>query len=58
MAQDFQKIFGGGPDDRHISVADSTGIALAAIQQIVREKDAQIAKLEKRLTVLEQRLED
>lgn len=65
IAQDFQKIFGVGPDDRHISVADSSGIALAAIQQIVREKDAQLAKrdnqiaeLEKRLLAMEIRLEN
>jgi hypothetical protein len=52
MAQDFQKIFGGAPDDRHISVTDSSGIALAAIQglgELVKAKDAQIAKLQKEL---------
>jgi hypothetical protein len=52
MAQDFQKIFGGARDDRHISVADSSGIALAAIQglgELVKAKDAQIAMLQKEL---------
>ena len=52
MAQDFQKVFGSGPDDRHISAADSSGIALAAIQglgEMVKAKDAQIAKLQKEL---------
>jgi len=56
MAQNFYALFEVGADNRHISVADSSGIALAAIQQIVRDKDAQIAELEKRLSVMEQRL--
>ena len=55
MAQDFQKIFGGAPDDRHISVADSTGIALAAIQglgKMVKNKDTQILQLQQELAEL------
>ncbi len=50
MAQDFQAAFGVGEDDRHISTTDADGVALAAIQglnQIVKEKDARIEKLEK-----------
>jgi hypothetical protein len=70
MGQDFQKIFALGPDDRHISVADATGVALAAIKglnevvrekndqlaEVVREKDAKIVELEERLSVLEKKL--
>ena len=56
--------FGVGEDDRRISMIDSDGVALAAIQglhQLVQEKDAlitsqqeQIDSLESRLTALEQ----
>ena len=48
MAQDFQKVFGGGPDDRHISASDSSGIALAAIQglgEMVKAKNSEITQL-------------
>lgn len=57
MAQDFYAAFGVGEDDRHINTVDASGVSLAAIQglyQIVQQKDAQIAKLEARLEVLEQ----
>ena len=50
MAQDFQAAFGVGEDDRHISTTDADGVALAAIQglnQVVKEKEARIQKLEK-----------
>ena len=50
MAQDFQAAFGVGEDDKHISTTDADGVALAAIQglnQIVKERDARIEKLEK-----------
>jgi trimeric autotransporter adhesin len=50
MAQDFQAAFGVGEDDRHISTSDADGVALAAIQglnQLVKEKDARIERLEK-----------
>ena len=57
MAQDFQAAFGlAGPDDKHISVVDENGVALAAIQglnQKLEEKDAKISALEKRLAELE-----
>lgn len=54
MAQDFQAAFGlDGPDDKHISVVDEGGVALAAIQGLnqklqeqMREKDAEIAQLQ------------
>ena len=57
MAQDFQAAFGlDGKDDKHISVVDEGGVALAAIQglnQKLQEKDAKIGELEKRLDELE-----
>ena len=49
MAQDFQTAFQlNGGDDKHISVVDESGVALAAIQglnQKLDEKDAEIEKL-------------
>jgi trimeric autotransporter adhesin len=48
VAQDFHDTFGVGQDDKHIAALDSAGIALAAIQglnQVVREKDAEIKEL-------------
>lgn len=59
MAQDFSAAFGVGEDDRHISSVDADGVTLAAIQglnEVVKEKDAKIAELEKRLTTLEELL--
>ena len=53
MAQDFWAAFGLGESPRGISTVDADGVALAAIQglhQLVEEKDARIAALEKRLT--------
>jgi hypothetical protein len=58
MAQDFQAAFGlSGGDDKHISVVDEGGVALAAIQglnQKLEEKDAEITELKARLDRLEQ----
>jgi hypothetical protein len=62
MAQDFHAAFGlDGADDKHISVVDEGGVALAAIQGLNEklkandaQKDAQINALEKRLSELEQ----
>lgn len=48
MAQDFFRAFGLGDSDRSINSVDAQGVAFAAIQglhQIVKEKDAEIAKL-------------
>jgi trimeric autotransporter adhesin len=53
MAQDFHTSFGlNGEDDKHISVVDEGGVALAAIQGLnlkleaeTKEKDAEIEKL-------------
>lgn len=60
MAQDFQAAFGVGEDDRHISTTDADGVAFAAIQglhEVVKEKDARIAELAKRLSDLESRMQ-
>ena len=56
MAQDFQAAFQLSADDRHISVVDEGGVALAAIQglnQKLNEKDAEIQTLEKKLDALQ-----
>ena len=60
MAQDFHAAFGVGEDDRHISTSDADGVALAAIKglhEIVREKDAEIQALKRRLEALERLLD-
>jgi len=57
MAQDFHAAFNVGPDDKHIATVDEGGVALAAIQGLnekLKEKDARIEVLEKRLADLEQ----
>jgi len=61
MAQDFHSAFGlDGSDDKHISVVDESGVALAAIQGLNEKlkaqddlKDTEIKALEKRLSDLE-----
>jgi hypothetical protein len=63
MAQDFYAAFNVGPDDKHIATVDEEGVALAAIQGLnqeleaqaaqAREKDAQIQELKQRLEQLE-----
>ena len=61
MAQDFHAAFGlNGSDDRHISVVDEGGIALAAIQGLnekLEEKDAEIQALQTRLDKLERAMD-
>jgi hypothetical protein len=55
-AQDFHAAFRAGSDEKHIATVDADGVALAAIQglnEIVKEKDAKIVDLEKRLEKLE-----
>jgi hypothetical protein len=57
MAQDFYAAFNFGQDDKHIATVDENGVALAAIQgpnEKLKDKDAQIKALEKRLADLEQ----
>ena len=59
MAQDFQAAFQLSADDKHISVVDEGGVALAAIQglnQKLDAKDAEIADLKARLEKIEQLL--
>jgi hypothetical protein len=60
MAEDFHKFFGLGEDARHIAPGDQAGVALAAIQglnQVVEEKDKEIADLKSRLETLEKLVE-
>ncbi|HTR43058.1 MAG TPA: hypothetical protein VMH87_15700, partial [Pseudomonadales bacterium] len=50
-----------GSDDKHISVVDEGGVALAAIQgldQKLAEKDAEILDLQARLEKLERLMND
>ncbi len=57
MAQDFYAAFALGMDDRHISMVDADGVALAAIQglnQKLEETRAENVELKRRLTTLEQ----
>jgi hypothetical protein len=62
MAQDFHAAFGlNGADDKHISLTDEGGVALAAIQglnQKLDEKDAEIQTLKQQNEMLENRLND
>jgi hypothetical protein len=56
MSEDFYQAFGLGQDEKHISFTDSAGVALAAVQglnQIVQEKDKEIADLKSRIEALE-----
>jgi hypothetical protein len=59
MAQDFHAAFGTGRDDKHITSVDADGVALAAIQglnEIVREKDAELSRLKSENQSLAERL--
>ena len=59
MAQDFATAFNVGEDNRHINTGDADGVALAAIKglyELVREKDADLAKKNKEIEDLNQRL--
>lgn len=56
MAEDFHQAFGLGTDAKHISPGDQAGVALLALQglnQVVAEKDRQIADLAARVAALE-----
>ena len=54
MAQDFQAAFGlDGKDDKHISVVDEGGVALAAIQGLNQKLETENAELKARLEKLE-----
>jgi hypothetical protein len=59
VAQDFHAAFALGDDDQHIATVDADGVALAAIQGLnakleeqVRDKEAKIESLEKRVAEL------
>jgi hypothetical protein len=55
VAQDFRAAFNLGSDDTSIATVDADGVALAAIQglnQVLKEKDARIAALEKSMAEL------
>ena len=69
MAQDFQAAFGlDGTDDKHISVVDEGGVALAAIQGLnqkleetgraLRAKDGEIQTLKQQNDSLAERLNE
>jgi hypothetical protein len=56
MAEDFYSAFAVGANDKGISVTDSAGVTLAAIQGLHQEisaKDAEISSLKERLAALE-----
>jgi hypothetical protein len=60
MSEDFFAAFAVGADDKGISVTDSSGVALAAIQGLYQElaaRDAEIATLRARIEELAARLE-
>jgi hypothetical protein len=54
MAQDFRAAFGLGADDKHISMVDADGVALAAIQGLNEKLERENAALRQRLDRLEQ----
>ena len=57
MAQDFYAAFSVGPDDKHITTIDESGVALAAIQglnQKLEETRAENADLKQELAELKQ----
>jgi hypothetical protein len=59
MAEDFFAAFGLGQGERTISMVDSDGVALAAIQglySLLQEKDSQIARVGQENAVLKSRL--
>lgn len=47
MAQDFYAAFGLGPDDKHISIGDANGVALAAIQALYERSERRSRAIEK-----------
>ena len=60
MAQDFYSSFNVGLDDKHISMVDADGVALAAIQglnQKLEETRAENAELKQQLSELKQQVQ-
>jgi Chaperone of endosialidase len=59
MAQDFHAAFGlNGGDDKHISVVDEGGVALAAIQGLNQKLETENADLKRENNLLAKRLDD
>ena len=61
MAQDFHAAFRLGKDDKHITPIDSSGVALAAIQELyklVAKQNEMIRELQEKNARLEARLKD
>jgi hypothetical protein len=59
MAQDFYSAFGVGTDEKHISMADINGVALASIKALnekLEEKNSKIEDLEAQNKALQQQL--
>lgn len=59
MAQDFSKAFNVGYDDKTITTVDADGVAFAAIKglnELLKEKDAQILKLQRDMNAIKKRL--
>jgi hypothetical protein len=56
VAQDFHGAFQVGMDDKHISMVDADGVALAAIQGLNQKLERENAELKARLERLEQLL--
>jgi hypothetical protein len=59
-AQDFKRAFGVGESDTGISSVDADGVALAAIQGLIKElkdRDKAIDELKSKLKVVEERLD-
>lgn len=57
MAEDFFEVFGLGDSSSSIAALDSDGVALAAIQGLKAEKDAQIEALKEENAKLQEELE-
>jgi len=60
MAEDFHATFGLSTDPHHLSMVDTNGLALVAVQELhsqLRAKDREIDELRRRLLALEDRLE-
>ena len=57
MAQDFQAAFQLSADDKHISVVDEGGVALAAIQGLNEKLESENASLQSQLAALKSLLE-
>ena len=53
MAQDFYAAFAVGPDDKHITTIDESGVALAAIQGLNEKLEERLLEKETRIAALE-----